>query len=107
MAKQITPQRKKLLDVISNEGPIQQGMAVEQTRYVSVSVADLMATAQEIPDHPVAKVYLKALATNIKNGIESNVFIDAIDLQAMLENRQSVEVFTKKDNRVVKEKVLV
>lgn len=93
--------KERLLASLTDTAPT-QGMKVRVAKYVSVAVSDLLAVAEKTPDHPQAIVFLQALA-----GSTGTTIVDAVDLQALLEGRDSVEINSKVRGRVHRSKVLV
>lgn len=101
----MTTAKDRLRSAIQNV-PENTGLDVRKAHYVSVSVQDLIEVANKSPNHPQAVAYLKALQNVSSDGYKGKVVIDAIDLQALLEDRQSVEVYEKQGKRVVRKKIL-
>lgn len=81
------------------------GMHIRKARYVSITVADLMAVCQENPNHPQARVYMQA-CSSVDAASRGRVSVDAVDLQALLESRMSSLVMSKEKGRIVERKTL-
>lgn len=95
--------RQKLTTLLSGGNQAAHGMHTTRGKYVKVSIADLAAICQENPSHPVAKVFLQSCQDA---GFGEHRLVDAIDLQAVMEDRESKTVMHKEGDRIVETKVL-
>lgn len=75
------------LTAVLNDQPTNRGLHVSTGRYVKVRAGDLIKLCEETPDHPQAKVFLRACGDPLVSA-DTEVAIHAIDLQAVLERRE-------------------
>ena len=102
--KPVSDVRKKLTALLGGDNQTSGGMHVTRGRYMEVSAKDLTAICQENPDHPISKVFLQACQDS---EVGERRFVDAVDLQAVIEDRESKTVMHKEAGRIVETKVLV
>jgi hypothetical protein len=94
----------QLLDRINNpEDQKASGMETHSERMVKVTVAELAEAIKKNPNHQVALSY--------KKGIQGfapthTLIVEAIDLKALLEDKEVIPTRTTKDGRVIVKKVL-
>lgn len=102
--------RERLSQAVSHSStPVRAGMNIRRASYSRVSVEDLMRLCQDKPDHPQARVYMRACNTDDARTV-GTVVVNSVDLKALLEGRESALVMSRiMDNnvsRVLERKVL-